>query len=49
MFDVVIIGCGVTGAATAYYLSEYDIKSLYKERGYIDNKGNVYGTLHEIG
>ena len=26
MFDVVIIGCGVTGAATAYYLSKYDIK-----------------------
>ena len=25
MFDVVIIGCGVTGAATAYYLSKYNI------------------------
>lgn len=35
--------------AYATELSEYDIKSLYKERGYIDNKGNVYGTLYEIG
>ena len=35
--------------AYATELSEYDIKSLYQERGYIDNKGNVYGTLHEIG
>lgn len=25
MFDVVIIGCGITGAATAYYLSKYNL------------------------
>ncbi|MBR2028588.1 MAG: NAD(P)/FAD-dependent oxidoreductase [Oscillospiraceae bacterium] len=31
MFDVVIIGCGVTGAATAYYLSKYDIKTAVLE------------------
>ena len=30
-------------------LSEDDIQSLYADKGYIDNKGNVYGTLHEIG
>lgn len=30
-------------------LSDEAVKSLYKDKGYIDNKGNVYGTLHEIG
>ena len=29
-------------------LSADDIQSLYEDRGYIDNKGNVYGTLYEI-
>ena len=26
MYDVVIIGCGITGAATAYELSKYELK-----------------------
>lgn len=29
-------------------LSADDIQSLYADKGYIDNKGNVYGTLYEI-
>ncbi len=31
MYDVVIIGCGVTGAATAYELSRYNIKTAIIE------------------
>lgn len=29
-------------------LSADDIKSLYENKGYVDNKGNVYGTLNEL-
>ena len=32
MFDVVIIGCGVTGAATAYELSRFDLDIIVLER-----------------
>jgi len=32
MFDVVIIGCGVVGAAAAYELSRYDLKVAVLER-----------------
>lgn len=31
MYDVVIIGCGVVGAATAYQLSRYQLKTLILE------------------
>lgn len=30
-------------------LSADDIKSLYENKGYVDNKGNIYGTLYEVG
>lgn len=29
-------------------LSADDIKSLYENKGYVDNKGNIYGTLYEV-
>lgn len=29
-------------------LSAEDIKQLYQDRGYVDNNGNVYGTLYEL-
>lgn len=32
MYDVVIIGCGITGAATAYELSKYELKVAVLER-----------------
>jgi len=32
LFDVVIIGCGVTGAATAYELSRFDLDIIVLER-----------------
>ena len=31
MYDVVIIGCGVVGAATAYRLARYDLRTLVLE------------------
>lgn len=31
MYDVVIIGCGIVGAATAYELSKYQLKTLILE------------------
>ena len=31
MYDVVIIGCGVVGAAAAYQLSRYQLKTLILE------------------
>ncbi|MBR5752301.1 MAG: FAD-dependent oxidoreductase, partial [Clostridia bacterium] len=32
MYDVAIVGCGVIGAAAAYYLSMYDLKILVLEK-----------------
>ena len=32
MFDVAIIGCGITGAAVSYELSKYDLKIVVLER-----------------
>ena len=32
MVDVTIIGCGVIGAATAYELAHYDLKTVVVER-----------------
>ena len=32
MYDVLIVGCGVVGAATAYQLSRYDLKVCVCER-----------------
>lgn len=32
MADVIIIGCGVVGAATAYYLSRYDLDAVILEK-----------------
>ena len=32
MFDVAIIGCGITGAAAAYQLSMYDLKVVVLEK-----------------
>lgn len=29
-------------------LSDEDIKQLYRDKGYVDNNGNVYGTLYEL-
>lgn len=30
-------------------LSADDVNALYENSGYIDNKGNIYGTLYEVG
>ncbi len=32
MYDVAIIGCGITGAATAFELSKYELKTIVLER-----------------
>ena len=32
MFDVILIGCGITGAATAYELSKYRLSVAVLER-----------------
>ena len=32
-YDVLVIGCGVIGAATAFELSKYDLKAAVIERG----------------
>lgn len=32
MYDIAIIGCGITGAATAYYLSRYNLKCIIIEK-----------------
>ncbi len=32
MYDVAIIGCGITGAATAFELSKYELKTVVLER-----------------
>lgn len=31
MYDVIVIGCGIVGAATAYELSKYKLKTLVLE------------------
>ena len=31
MYDVIVIGCGIVGAATAYELSKYQLKTLILE------------------
>ena len=31
-YDVLVIGCGVVGAATAYELSKYNLKVLILEK-----------------
>ena len=33
MYDVAIVGCGITGAALAYELSKYQVKTVVLERG----------------
>ncbi|MGN0522520.1 MAG: NAD(P)/FAD-dependent oxidoreductase [Eubacterium sp.] len=32
MYDIAIIGCGITGASTAYYLSRYKLKCIIIEK-----------------
>ena len=32
MFDVILIGCGITGAAAAFQLSRYQLKIAVLER-----------------
>lgn len=32
MYDVVVIGCGIVGAATAYELSKYQLKTAVLEK-----------------
>ena len=42
MFDVILIGCGITGAVTAYELSKYRLSVAVLER---ENGGVVRGFL----
>ena len=52
--DTVIIGSGNYEGGLCDYreyataLSAEDIKQLYQDKGYVDNNGNVYGTLYEL-
>ena len=32
MYDVLVIGCGITGAATAFELSKYNLKTVVVEQ-----------------
>ena len=42
MYDVLVIGCGITGAATAFELSRYQLKVAIVER---ENDGHHQGQL----
>ena len=48
--DVVVIGGGVTGIATAYFLGKAGVKSVVVERDSVGNaSGFAYGGLSPLG
>ena len=51
MYDVVVIGCGIVGAATAYELSKYQLKTavLEKENDVADQTTKANSAIIHAG